>query len=136
VVYVDTQSIVYSVERHPDYAPLLRPLWQSAVQRTLEVITSELTLMEVLVKPIRSRDLKLQADYDRMLLGREIQLVPITQSLLREGARLRAETGSLRTPDALHAATAMLGRCVQFITNDLGFRQVPGLPVVLLRDLL
>ena len=63
-------------------------------------------------------------------------IVPATQPILREGARLRAVVTSLRTPDALHAATARLNGCVQFITNDLDFRRVPGLPVVVLRDLL
>jgi predicted nucleic acid-binding protein len=42
----------------------------------------------------------------------------------------------LKTPDALHAASALQVGCVQFVTNDIGFRNVPGLPVVILDDLL
>ena len=29
-VYADTQIFIYSVEKHPLYAPLLRPLWSAA----------------------------------------------------------------------------------------------------------
>jgi hypothetical protein len=58
-----------------------------------------------------------------------------TQPILREAARLRAAT-SLKTPDALHAATAMSTGCVLFVTNDVGFHGVTGLPLVVLDDLL
>ena len=40
------------------------------------------------------------------------------------------------TSDALHAATALNAGCVLFVTNDAGFRGVPGLPLVILDDLL
>jgi predicted nucleic acid-binding protein len=59
----------------------------------------------------------------------------ITQSILREAAQLRATT-KLRTPDALHAATAQQAGCVLFVTNDVGFRGVANLPAVILDDLL
>jgi predicted nucleic acid-binding protein len=64
-----------------------------------------------------------------------MRLLPITQHILRDAARLRATT-KLRTPDALHAATARQAGCVLFVTNDVGFRGVASLPLVLLDDLL
>ena len=62
-------------------------------------------------------------------------LVPATRQLWEDAARLRAETG-LKTPDALHAATALRADCSLFITNDTGFRRVQGLPLIVLEDLL
>ena len=62
-------------------------------------------------------------------------MAPITQSILREAARLRATT-KLKTPDAIHAATASEAGCVLFITNDAGFRGVLNLSLVILKDLL
>jgi len=59
----------------------------------------------------------------------------ITQDVLREAARLRATT-KLKTPDAVHAATARIAGCVLFLTNDVGFRGVANLSVVILGDLL
>ncbi len=29
-VYLDANPIIYSVEKHPVFGPLLRPLWQAA----------------------------------------------------------------------------------------------------------
>ena len=63
-----------------------------------------------------------------------MRLIVITEPILRDAARLRAQF-NLKTPDAIHAATALSVGCAQFITNDLIFRRVPGLNVIVLRDL-
>ena len=135
LVYLDANPIIYTVEKHPVYGPLLQPLWQAAQVRTIEVVTSELALLETLVGPLRSGNTSLERAYEQALLGTEMRLLPITQPILREAARLRATT-KLKTPDALHAATAQHVGCVLFISNDTGFRGVPGFPLVILDDLL
>jgi predicted nucleic acid-binding protein len=135
LVYLDANPIIYTVEKHPDYGPLLQPLWLAAQAKTLEVVSSELALMETLIGPLKSGDQALQSTYERALLGTDMRLLPLTQIILREAARLRATTKQ-KTPDALHAATAMNIRCALFVANDAGFRSVPGLPVVILSDLL
>jgi predicted nucleic acid-binding protein len=135
VVYLDANPIIYTVEKHPIYLPLLQPLWLAVQAGTLEVVSSELALMETLVGPLKSGNTALQNDYEKALLGVDLRLVPITQAILREAARWRATT-KLKTPDALHAATGQQAGCVLFVTNDLGFRGLSGLPVVILDDLL
>jgi predicted nucleic acid-binding protein len=65
-----------------------------------------------------------------------MDLISIDETILREAARLRAIKTGLRTPDAIHAATALLNPPDMFLTNDPDFRKVPGLPVTLLSDLL
>ena len=132
---MDANPVIYTVEKHPVYGPLLQPLWQAARARAIEVVSSELVLMETLVGPFKSSDTSLEAAYEQALLGTDLRLLPVTQPILREAARLRATT-RLRTPDALHAATARQAGCVLFVTNDLGFRGVAGLPLVILDDLL
>jgi predicted nucleic acid-binding protein len=133
-VYVDANSMIYTVEKHPDYGPLLRPMWLAAQAKQLEVISSELTLLECFVGPMKRNDSALLKDYESALLGTEVRLLPITQSGLREGARLRATT-NLKTPDAIHAATALQIGCALFVTNDRRFLSVAGLSVVVLDDL-
>ena len=133
-VYVDAMVVIYTVELYPDYWPLMEPLWLAAKARTLEVLSSELTIMEVLVKPLKTKDAAMIAAFERAFTGTDMRLLPITQSILRDAAQLRATT-KLRTPDAIHAATAKQIGCSLFVTNDVGFRGVPGLPVVILDDL-
>jgi predicted nucleic acid-binding protein len=135
LVYLDTNPIIYSVEKHPAYWPLLEPLWQAAKGKAIEIVSSELTLMEVLIGPLKAADTALANAYEQLFQQAQTRLLPITQPILREAAQLRATT-KLRTPDALHAATAQHAGCVLFVTNDAGFRGVAGLALVMLDDLL
>ena len=135
-VYADTQIFIYSVEQHPLYAPLLRPLWSAAASGTVEVVSSELTLMETLVGPLKQGNSALEADYEQFFNCRGIRLIPITATILRAGARLRAAVPPLRTPDAIHTATAQDCQCSLLLTNDTGFRRITGLPITLLDDVL
>ncbi|MDF5713744.1 MAG: PIN domain-containing protein [Rhizonema sp. NSF051] len=74
--------------------------------------------------------------YERLLRSPQMQLIPISQTVLQSAARLRAITPSLRTPDAIHAATAITSGSTQFLTNDQQLRIVTGLPVVILDEVL
>ncbi|NJO93972.1 MAG: PIN domain-containing protein [Hydrococcus sp. RM1_1_31] len=133
IIYVDTAVVIYSVEFNVDYWQLLRPLWIKFQAKEVRIVSSELTLMESLVVPIRNRNRLLIETYEQ-LFGR-IELVPISQTLLKEAAQLRATT-NLKTPDAIHAATARGSGCTLFLTNDRGFRNVPALPVTILSEVL
>lgn len=135
-VYLDANCIIYSVERIAPYQALLQPLWDGARADSWRICTSELSLLETLVTPLRAGDVLLENDYRRLLMGAaDMRLIAIAPKILEHGARLRAVT-RLRTPDAIHAATALHEGCSLFVTNDVAFRHVPGLPVVVLRDLI
>lgn len=136
LVYIDTPTAIYTVERHPTYAPVLLPLWSANQTGAFSIISSELTLMETLVVPLRNGDATLVSDYERLWQQTNTRLLPITLDILREAARLRAVTPALRTPDALHAATALLAGCALFVTNDGGFRRIPALPLAVLDEVL
>ena len=135
-VYIDTVVAIYAIEQTPTYGVLLNSLWNSLQAGNIEVFTSELTLMETLVVPIRNSDTFLIDAYEQLLRSPQMQLIPISQTVLREAARLRAITPSLRTPDAIHAATATTSGCTQFLTNDRQLRTVANLLVVILDEVL
>ena len=134
-VYIDTAVAIYSVEWNREYFELLRPLWSKFQKEEIELVSSELILMETLVLPLRNEDSLLINAYEDLLLSEPMQLISINQSILRQAANLRA-TNSLKTPDAIHAATAMAANCDLLITNDNGFRNLAELPVVILSEVL
>jgi predicted nucleic acid-binding protein len=134
IVYLDTAPIIYSIERNPDYWQLLVPLWQKLQAGTIQLISSELLLLECLVIPIRTNNTILINAYEQFLATR-ITLFPISESILRTATQLRA-ANNLKTPDAIHAATALSHKCTTFLTNDEGFWNIPHLPVVVLKDVL
>jgi predicted nucleic acid-binding protein len=92
-VYADALIFIYSVEKHSIYALTLRPLWEAVARGDLEVLSSELTLMETLIGPLKQGDAALETDYENFFASPGIRLLPITSSILRAGARLRATLG-------------------------------------------
>lgn len=134
IVYLDTAPIVYSIERHADYWQLLTPLWQKLQAGTIQLISSELLILECLVKPLKTNDTILVNAYENFFANRII-LLPIQESILRDAAQLRANS-KLKTPDSIHAATAISNSSTLFLTNDTGFHNTPGLSVVVLKDVL
>lgn len=134
-VYLDASAFIYSVERFEPYRALIEPVWQQAQAGQFTVVSSELVMSEVLVRPLRESNRLAESLFRALLGSNEVLLIAATRSLWEETARLRAAT-RLRTPDALHAATARFAECTLFVTNDTDFRRVEGLPVVILDDLL
>ena len=76
LVYLDANPIIYTVEKHPVYGPLLQPLWRAGQAKTIEVVTSELALMETLVGPLKSGNTPLERDNENVLVQRDLEEWP------------------------------------------------------------
>ena len=135
LVYVDAQIIIYSIEKFPNYFPTLESMWLKLKAGEIRLVTSELTLLETLVMPLRQADVTLVQAYEQLLLGTDIQLVPVSQKILRDAATLKATT-TLKTPDAIHATTALSINCAIFLTNDRAFQKISNFPVTMLDDVI
>ena len=133
-VYVDANCVIYAVERIEPYCTLLDPLWQAAQAGQVSLVTSELTWLETLVKPLRDNNTRLEELFRAFLSAKEMALVTATLPIWEQAARLRGL--GLKTPDALHAATGLAVGCSLFATNDPVFQRVAGLPVTILNDAL
>lgn len=135
-IYLDTNCFIYSVERIDPYRAVLDTLWKAISDEHVTVITSELTLLEVLVKPLKEKDTFTAAIY-RVILRHspDVHMIPVTQSVLEKAADFRANL-NLKTPDAIHAATAISHGAVLFVTNDIAFRRVPDLKVMVLNEVI
>jgi predicted nucleic acid-binding protein len=134
-VYIDTPVLIYTLENHPDFYPLLRELWAKFENSQISIATSELIITEALVSPLRSENMILISNYEQLIFHAGINLIPIDRSILVAATKLRVKY-KLKTPDAIHAATAMSIGCNRFITNDKGFRNIAGLPTLILSEIL
>jgi len=133
-VYLDADAIIYAIEKIEPYYSLLLPLLSAVNRRTIGLVGSELLLVETLVKPIELGDAELEANFRRFLTAsREMRLLPVSLSILESALKLRV-AHRIRTPDAIHAATALATNCTLFVSNDPAFRRVTGLQVNILDD--
>lgn len=134
LVYVDSNCVIYAIEKIEPYSRLLTPLWEAAARGQASLVASELVLMEVLIKPVQAGNRAMESLYRRFLeASTEFRLIPISRSVINEAVRVRAEH-RISTPDAIHAATALLSGADSFVTNDPDFQRVAGLSVTLLQS--
>jgi len=135
LVAMDTALFIYLIEEHPRFLAPVRALFARADTGEIEIVTSALTLLEVLVVPLRSNDQRLAAQYDALLTrSRGVRLVDLSRDQLRTAARLRAQHGALRTPDALQLAAAISTGCESFVTNERRMPAPDGLRVLQLSE--
>ena len=135
-VGLDTAPLIYFVEKHPKYLPFVYPFFEALERGDIQVVTSTLTLTEVLVHPYRRGDQRLVLQYSQMLLDtRNVTTLPVSSEIAAEAARIRGAYG-LKTPDSIQLATARAANASAFLTNDGGIVTIPGLEIILLDSLL
>ena len=129
-VAVDTAIFIYLIEEDARFLPAILPLFAEADRGDRALVTSALTLLEVLVVPLGAGDRQLAERYELLLTrSRGVRLVDLTGDQLRAAAQLRAATG-VKTPDALQLVAALAAGCKTFLTNDRPLPSIPGLRVV------
>ena len=120
-VALDTSPLIFYIEDHPDYADLLEPFFQAVENKQIQVVAATVVLVEVLVHPLRIGDEKLASEYNDLLASSpSVQLVPLNSAIAQLAAELRGNS-KLKTPDAIHLATAINQHADYFLTNDRDF---------------
>jgi predicted nucleic acid-binding protein len=135
-IYLDTNVWIYAVESYPAFIQELSDFFQRVDRSQYVAITSELSLAETLIKPIKDNNRGRQAAYKKAIVNRNnVSVVPILREILINAAQVRAEMG-LKLPDAIHAATAVQAQCSTFVTNDAQLKKLSNLHVVLLSEVI
>ena len=125
-VFWDTNLFVYLVEGHGRMEQVAA-LRQRMVEREDELLTSALTLGEVLVKPMEAGDRELRQRYENVITAGATVLHFDARAAPRF-AEIRRDR-SIRAPDAIQLACASMAGVDLFITNDdrLSRKRVRGI---------
>jgi predicted nucleic acid-binding protein len=124
-LYLDANVFIYALDSAltPWHVPA-QALFRLVDSGRASAVTSELSLAECLVKPLRDGNGAL-ADLYRGAINANnpgLAVAPVSRDVLIEAARLRASRPPLKLPDAIHVATAALNGCDVLVTNDAAFR--------------
>ena len=135
VIGLDTAIFIYHFEENPAYLPLTRELLSSIEMGERKGVTSAITLMEIIVKPLALGQIDVARKYEAMLVNfPNLDIVDLDRDVIRQAARLRAEY-RIRPPDALQVSASLLYGADVFITNDgLLKRLQDKLEVIILDD--
>jgi predicted nucleic acid-binding protein len=126
-IFWDTNLFIYLLEGSGESFQLTRRLLQRMAERRDELLTSTLTLGEVLVKPIEAGRSDMAERYERLLDSPGVRLVPFDRESARIYAQIRRDR-SIRPPDAIQLSCAAAAKTDLFVTNDarLSRKTVPG----------
>ncbi len=130
LIFWDTNLFIYLFEGHGALHERAVNLRRSMLARGDQLVTSSLTLGEVLVKPIELQNLELAAKYEKSIQAASL-LISFDARAARIYAELRCDR-SIRPPDAIQLACAGAARVDLFITNDerLSTKRVPGIQFI------
>lgn len=134
-VFLDTAPLIYFIEGHSVYKPVLAPLFTFNDQSGFVFVTSTITLLEVLVKPLREGKTIIAKQYrDTITNAPGVEIIDMSTAVAETAARLRA-TYNLKTPDSIQLATALEAKADYFLTNDVKLKVISELITVTMDEL-
>ncbi|HXK57745.1 MAG TPA: type II toxin-antitoxin system VapC family toxin [Gammaproteobacteria bacterium] len=117
-VLLDTVALIYFLEENERYSKSAEKIFNRIESGQLQGVIASLVFAELLVPLYRSGDPQAATGLSNRLRNfRNLEVIPLTTEISMGAARLRADYG-LRTPDAIHAATAISTQSTGILTND------------------
>jgi len=115
-IFWDTNIYVYLFENYGEFSKQATALRTKMLARGDLLLTSALTLGEILVKPMERGDAALCDEYEEAVTSTSL-LLPFDLKAAKIYAGLRQDR-ALRAPDAVQLACAAAAGCDLFVTND------------------
>jgi predicted nucleic acid-binding protein len=115
-IFWDTNIYIYLFEDHGDFSKRAANLRSRMLARGDQLLTSTLTVGEVLVKPMEHGDAELCTQYEQAIAATSL-LLPFDLKAAKIYASLRQDR-AIRPPDAIQLACAAAAGSDLFITND------------------
>lgn len=136
IVGLDTAPLIYFIEENPTYLEVTDAFFEAMFRGEFTVVTSVVTLAEVLVYPVRQGNITLVRQYRDILFNSQgFTTIEVNQNIAEIAAQFRANY-NLRTPDALQIATAISAGASFFLTNDVRLQSLSELSMLVLDELI
>jgi len=134
-VFLDTAPIIYYIEgKQPIYESVLKSIFIENSKGNILFATSALTLLELLVQPLRVKRFDLVEKYKTILTtSSNLKIMDLDPETSLIAANLRADY-NLKTPDAIQIASSIISGSDLFLTNDKQLSIVEEIEVLVLAD--
>ena len=139
-VCLDSSAFIYFIDENPRYISKVEKIFSEISEGNILGVSSYLSLLEVLVKPIKEGARDVASQYKNFMLGSSsLKLYPLDDRVAEKAAELRARYYGngmkIKTPDAIQIATGILNGADIFITNDKNLKNVKEIKVAVLDDI-
>ncbi len=115
-IFWDTNLFIYLFEDKGGQSEQVAALRQRMIEREDELLTSALTLGEILVRPKEMDNDKLAQFYE-LAISAAATVLPFDSPAALKFAEIRQDR-SIKAPDAIQLACASVAQADLFITND------------------
>ncbi len=132
-IALDSMVFIYFESANPSYGNRTREIFARAESGLCDLVASTIVLTEVLTGYRQSRQSRLEAEFWAFLQASSpfLKFISVSTQIADEAARIRAAY-KLKTPDALHLATAIRAEADLFVTNDRKLKVFTEVPILLL----
>ncbi|HQR42180.1 MAG TPA: type II toxin-antitoxin system VapC family toxin [Gemmatales bacterium] len=128
MIYLDANILIRLIEGDiAARAPVEAKLQHARVNAPF-LTTSRLSRLECRVKPLREGNSSLLSLYEQLFNSNELQMTELHAAVIEKATELRS-TLKLKTPDAIHLASAIVERCSLFLTGDKDLAKVTEIAV-------
>ena len=91
-LYVETAPLIYYVEENPSYVALMDSILKIAANGPIELVSSVMTITEVLIHPLKLKNPQLAQEYRNILTNTDdFRLLNITSTIAETAAQLRVQ---------------------------------------------
>ncbi len=116
-IFWDSNLFIYLLEHNPEWSPRVIEFRQRMVARRDELLTSYLTLGEVITKPREAGNSVLEKSYLNFFVNGPVELIPFELEAAKRYADIRSHE-RIRPADAIQLACAAAAGTDLFVTND------------------
>ena len=129
-IFWDTNLFIYLLERNDKFSPMTRELRTKMLTRGDQLLTSTITLGEILIKPTQAGDAERCRKYERAISS-AATVVGFDIKAARHYASIKSSR-SIKAPDAVQLACAASAGVDLFVTNDdrLQGKLIPGIQFI------
>jgi len=130
-IFWDTNLFIYLFEKNIEWSRRVVESREKMLVRGDELLTSWLTVGEVLTKPKELRNSTLEKSYLNFFLSGAVALIPFDFEAAEVYAEIRSRD-RIRPADSMQLACAAAARADLFVTNDnrLSSLVVPGITFI------
>ena len=130
-IFWDTNIFIYLMEGSIENSKLAQSLLRRMTERQDELMTSTMTLGEIMVKPIRDADQETIKRYETLLSSPGVVVIDFDRRAAKIYSYLRLDR-SIQAPDAIQLACAAAAETDLFVTNDarLSQKKVEGIDFI------
>ncbi len=116
-IFWDTNLFIYLFEQNAEWAPRVIELREKMLTRGDQLLTSWLTVGEVLTKPKELRNAVLEKSYLDFFRSGSLELIPFDFEAAQRYSEIRSRE-RVRPADSIQLACAAAAATDLFVTND------------------